>query len=70
MDVVGHEAVGGNLEVGLLAASVEEVEIEEVVAVFEEDLLAGVAPLGDRVCLRRRFVALVMEFWDEGGDSQ
>ncbi len=47
MDVVRHEAVGGNLEVGLLAASVAEVEVKEVVAVFEEDLLAAITPLGD-----------------------
>ena len=36
VDVAGHEEVGRDLEVGLLAASVEEVEIEEVVAGFEE----------------------------------
>ena len=43
-----------------MAATVEEVEVEEVVAVFEEDLLAGVASLGDVI----RYV-----FCGDSGDS-
>jgi len=49
VNVVGHEAIGEDAEVGVRVKLAEEVEVEGVVAVVEEDLLAAVAALGDVV---------------------
>jgi hypothetical protein len=47
MDVVGHQAISPHLGAGTPAAFGQQVEIKGVVALFEERLVATVAPLGD-----------------------
>jgi hypothetical protein len=60
VNVVGHEAIGEDAEAGVRVKLAEEVEVEGVVTVVEEDLLAAVAALGD----------VVGDVWeDDSGDA-
>jgi hypothetical protein len=45
--VVGHQAIGPDRDIGALRRLGEEIEIECIVAVFEEGLFATIATLGD-----------------------
>ena len=49
MNVIRHQAVGPNRQVLLLAAVFEQIEVQEVVSIFKENLLACIAALGDVV---------------------
>ena len=47
VNVVGHQAIGPDIEAALLAMLAEQLEIEPVVVLTEENVLAPIAPLGD-----------------------
>ena len=47
--MIGHEAVGPDLELVALGAGTEQIEVEEVIGCGREDGLLRVAPLGDMV---------------------
>ena len=47
MDMIGHQAIGGNLRAGLFRCRPEQSEIGAVIALLKEDRLTAVAPLGD-----------------------
>lgn len=46
MNVVGHQAIGPDLDRGFAATFGQNVAMERIVGRFEEDLLAAIAGLG------------------------
>jgi len=47
--VVGHQAIGPDRDIGAMRRFGKEIEIERIVAIFEEGLFAPIATLGDVV---------------------